>query len=116
MLLYRHGLLHIPDEPPRLEILQVCHDSRMAGHLGIAKTTELISRNYWWSSLWKLVQAFVNSCDTCSWAKAPGHQPHGLFHPLLVTEGPLESISIDLIPKLPRSNNYDSIFMVVNNF
>ena len=66
--LYRHGLLYIPDEPPRVEILQV---SNMAGHIGIAKTTELISRNYWWSSLWKLVQALINSCDTCSWAKAP---------------------------------------------
>ena len=36
-LLYQQGLLYIHKGLLRLEILQVCHDSNMFGHFGIAQ-------------------------------------------------------------------------------
>lgn len=38
------GLFIIPPET-RLEVLRQCHDSKVAGHLGKARTQELVSRN-----------------------------------------------------------------------
>ena len=48
--------MYVPDGPPRLQVLQHCHDSPMAG-FGGRKTLELTSRHYWW----KLVQTDRNS-------------------------------------------------------
>ena len=43
------GLVYVPeDDPVRLRIIQQCHDSPLAGHLGQAKTLELVTRNYSW--------------------------------------------------------------------
>ena len=115
-LLYRHGLLHIPKGRSRLHILQTCHDSALAGHFGVMKTIELISRNYWWPSLRKSVASFVQSCDTCARAKTPRHLPYGLLHPLPVPEGPWKSISIDFITDLPSSQDHNAILVVVDRF
>ena len=43
-LLFRQTLLYVPDGPSRLKVVQQCHDTPMAGHFGIHKTFELISR------------------------------------------------------------------------
>jgi hypothetical protein len=34
-----------------LQVLEHCHDARMAGHFGIAKTMELVKRSFWWPHL-----------------------------------------------------------------
>ena len=41
--LFWQNLLYVPNGPPRLQILQHCHDTPMAGHFGVRKTLELIS-------------------------------------------------------------------------
>src|SRR5438552_8088804 len=47
-LLLHKNLIYIPqDDAIRLELLQQHHDSPLAGHFGIAKTHELLSRNYY---------------------------------------------------------------------
>ena len=44
------------------KILEQCHYA--IGHIGIDKTYELISRKYYWPSLYKQVTTYVNSCVT----------------------------------------------------
>ena len=39
------------------------------GHPGIYKTTELITRNYWWPGLQKDVQKYIQGCRTCQTVK-----------------------------------------------
>ena len=65
-LLFRNNILYVPDGPSRLQVLKYCHDNPMAGHFGINKTLELVSRNYWWPKLREFVQDYVHSCDVCS--------------------------------------------------
>jgi hypothetical protein len=46
-LVLHKGLVYIPENDDlKLRIPQQCHDSPVAGHLGQAKTLELVSRNY----------------------------------------------------------------------
>jgi hypothetical protein len=48
-LIFRDGLIYISDEDNiKLEILKSCHDSKISGHLGQAKTLKIVSRNYFW--------------------------------------------------------------------
>ena len=72
--------MYVPDGPCCIHIVKECHDDALAGHFGVAKTLELISRSYWWPQPWKLVKNFVKTCDTCARAKAVHHRPYGYFN------------------------------------
>ena len=50
-LLFRNNQLYIPDGSCPLKLLRHCPDSAMAGHYGVLKTSELVTRNYWWPDL-----------------------------------------------------------------
>jgi len=65
-LLLRNNLIYVPEGPIRLKILRECHDNTLAGHFGMARIHELMSRNYWWPQMNKLLREYVKSCDTCA--------------------------------------------------
>ncbi len=113
-LLYRHGLLYVPDCPSRLEIMKARHDSKLSGHFGVRKTLELVSRDYWWPKCKDYVRDYVRSCDVCSRAKKPRHAPHGLLQPLPVPESRWSSVSTDFIVQLPKSKGYDAVAVYVD--
>ncbi len=78
-LLLRNNVIYVPKGPIRLKILRECHDNTLAGHFGIARTHELVSRTYWWLKMNKLLREYVKSCDTCARSKAPKHNSFGLL-------------------------------------
>ena len=113
-LLLRNGLVYVPDIPSRLDILQSRHDSLLAGHFGISKTFELVSRDYWWPQLRVFIQDYIKSCDICCRSKAVRHKPYGPLLPLPVPNRSWQSISMDFITDLPLSNGHDSILVIVD--
>ena len=66
----------------RTEILKKYHDSPSSGHLGIKRTEELITRNYWWPELHKDVKDHVKSCETCARSKYSRHKRYDYLRPL----------------------------------
>jgi len=78
-LLLRNNLIYVPKGPIHLKILRKCHDNTLAGHFEMARTHELVSRNYWWPKMNRLLREYVKSCDTCARSKAPRHRPFGLL-------------------------------------
>ena len=114
--LFRNNLMYVPDGPCRIRIMKECHDDALAGHFGVAKTLELISRSYWWPQPWKLVKQFVKTCDTCARAKAVHHRPYGLLQPLPNPNRPWASISTDFITDLPDIDGFNSVLVVVDRF
>ena len=60
------GRIYVPDNKDlRRRIISQYHDSQVAGHLGQAKTLELISRDYWWPQMSRHVGLYTSNCDTC---------------------------------------------------
>jgi len=59
----------------RGEIIQLHYNTPIGGHGGRWKTTELVTRNYWWPGVTKEVERYVNGCNACqrykNWSKAP---------------------------------------------
>ena len=98
----------------RLKILRSRHDSALAGHPGVAKTLELISRNYLWKGLKRDVEIYVAGCAVCQRTKLNTQGEHGHLRTLEVPERPWQHITMDFIEKLPESNGYDSILVVVD--
>ena len=62
--------LYLPIGEIRDLILNECHDSRYAGHLGMKKTAELVQRDFFWPTLQQDVTSYVQTCEECQRNKA----------------------------------------------
>jgi hypothetical protein len=114
-LLLRNNLIYVPeDNSLRLELMRQHHDDPLAGHFGIPKTFELLSRNYWFPRMHAFVKSYIASCDLCSRGKPSRHPRHGELAPLPAPSGPWKSVSCDFIVDLPISNGFDSILVFVD--
>jgi len=49
----------------RAEIIWLYHDVPVAGHRDRWKTTELVTRNYWWLGVIRDIGRYVKGCDMC---------------------------------------------------
>ena len=115
-LLFKGGQLCIPKCSMRDNIIQEKHSGALSGHFGLDKTLELVHRNYFWPKLQKDVRKFVEECTICQKSKGKSTNA-GLYQPLPIPSRPWESISMDFVMGLPRTQKgYDSIFVVVDRF
>jgi hypothetical protein len=114
-LVLKDGLVYVPAaDEIKVKILQECHDSKTAGHLGQKNTLERVSRDYYWPRMRQFVNEFVDTYETCARNKVPRHRPQGLLQPLPIPTGAWHSVSMDLIVELPKSNGFDAIFVCVD--
>jgi hypothetical protein len=116
-ILLHEGLVCVPDNQElKKQILQECHDSPMAGHFGITKTFDLVSRTFHWPGMRKYIMDYVGGCDICQRSKSSNHKPYGLLQPLPIADRPWASISVDFITQLPESNGFSAICVFVDRF
>ena len=110
-----NGRIYVPDASDlRLRVLRACHDHPTAGHWGQNKTQQLVLRDYSWPGLRLYVRDYCKSCTTCARTKVPRHLPYGTLKQLPIPPRPWDSISMDLIEKLPISDGYTDILVVVD--
>ena len=114
-LLYRIERLWVPAALQKA-ILESEHNTKIAGHMGMDKILELITRNFWWPGIADLVCNYIRSYHKCQCNKAPRHVPAGLLKPLELHYTPWRSIAMDFITNLPVLNGCDSIWVMVNPF
>ncbi len=114
----RNGLIYLkhtdriclPDKQQlRLDVLHDCHDIAISGHQGTHKTLELVKRQWHWPGLDKFVTDYVTQCDSCQRNKSSRQATAGLLQPLPVPDSPWQSVSMDFIVALPKSDQYDAI-------
>ncbi|CCE34844.1 uncharacterized protein CPUR_08783 [Claviceps purpurea 20.1] len=114
-LLYRKGRLWVPTTLQR-DVLTSEHDTKVAGHMGMDKTAELITRNFWWPNLDATVRDYVRGCLECQRNKSPKHAYYGLLQPMELHYKPWQSVAMDFITDLPLSNGCDSIWVMIDPF
>ena len=108
-----------PTPEQRKEIIQTRHDDRTAGHPGINKTIELVTRDFTWPGLRKDVERYIQECDTCAKAKHSRHKPYGLLQSPAMPNEAWSRVAMDFVVKLPKSKEpltgveYDSILVIV---
>jgi len=110
-LIYRQHRLCIPDVPDiKKQLLQEHHDTRISGHLGRDKTSQILRRNYWWPGLERSVRDYVKTCPTCQRSKPSNQSPAGLLQPLPTPEHRWDEVTMDLITQLPKTpRGFDAI-------
>lgn len=111
-----HERLCVPQDSDLIKlILSELHDSKTAGHQGVARTFDLVRRAFYWPRLYRSVQEYVKSCEECQKNKPSNQLPLGLNQPLDIPTSPWQSISLDFITQLPRTQaGYDAILVVVD--
>jgi len=114
-IVYMKGRIYVPNNKKLKEkILQENHDSVDIGHPGQQQMLELIKRNYWWPELKKDIKKYVQGCFKCQQNKVQHQRKSGELHPLKISQGPWQKISINIIGLLPRSNRIDAIMVIVD--
>jgi RNase H-like domain found in reverse transcriptase/Integrase zinc binding domain len=114
-----HGsaLVVVEDNELRREVSSLYHDHRLAGHPGVSKTLDLLTRDYWWPMVKDFVTSYVKGCAVCQSSKANTVRPKPPPFPITpVTEAaPFETVAIDLITDLPASEGFDAIFTITDH-
>ena len=113
--LWYQGRIWIPEkEELTTTLINQHHDIPYASHGGTAKTTELISRKYYWPKISETIKQYIKNCDTCRSIKAVWHVPYRLLQPNQAPDKPLKSIAMDFITDLPIPNGHDAILVAID--
>lgn len=62
------------------------------------------------------IENHVKSCIECQKTKVSRKKTYGKLMPLPIATGPWKSVSMDFIVKLPLSNGFNAILVVVDRF
>ena len=121
---FRDGLLYYavhPTEPPRIlvplndvlrtRILVEYHDCPAGGHLGREKTYLAVSRDFYWSHLYKWVRKYVRTCDMCQRVK-PTPSSQAPLRSLQIPEACWQSVSMDFVFGLPPDKHGNTGLLV----
>lgn len=99
----------------KAQIFLGAHAHIYAGHFGVQKTEELITRYFWWPGLREFVKSQVQKCDSCQRNKPLNRPSSGKLMPLPVPGYRWEVVSLDFITDLPKTNNgYDAVCVFVD--
>ena len=61
-----------------IKVLELCHDSPMAGHLGVKRTQDRVSKQFWWHGVNDDTVEYCRSCEKCM-RRNPKHRKEGLL-------------------------------------
>ncbi len=64
----------------------------------------------------KTVDAYIKGCEVCQHMKMSTQDKAVPLHPNVIPIGPWTHISVDMITRLPKSNGYDALLVIVNRF
>ena len=88
----------------RKYVMSIAHDTITGDHLGIRKTREKITSNFYWPGIDGDVARYCHSCDVCQKTVNKGTVPKVPLQSVLVVYVPFKRVAVDLIgPKDPPS-------------
>jgi hypothetical protein len=112
------------DVPVELQeaVIRQHHDDPVHGHPGVARTMELIQRNYDFQGMKEKVSFFIRQCADCQKNKHSTHAPYGEMQAIQVPDGPWTDIAMDFVTGLPASRDpvtkitYNAILVIIDRF
>ncbi|GBG62860.1 hypothetical protein CBR_g34231 [Chara braunii] len=102
-------------ESLRSLLLGESHDA--TDHFGYKKTAANLLQRFWWPTMMRDAQLYVETCQVCQRDKPRTQAPLGLLKPLPIPERPGESLSMDFMDTLITSKSgMRHIFVIVDRF
>jgi len=92
------------------------HNLKVAGHVAMGPTFELITWNFYWRNIEIDIPKYSNMCDNCQRTNGPRHTKHGSLHALEQGCKPCTHICMDSVTDSPESDSTTTRFVVVDLF
>ena len=102
-------------ESMKQEILNEAHNSWLAGHGGIFKTTERLKADFWWPRMDSDIADHVSRCTTCQATTNKGELLSGPLQPLPQPTGPNRRVHADLFGPLKSSTAGNRYVLVLTD-
>ena len=116
------NLVSVPDIPHKIPLREAlvreCHDTPYGGHRGVNKTEAAMRAVFYWPNMQRTIGKYVRSCITCNRNKTMRTNKIGL-HPNEVPRGPMHSVTLDFVTKLPKAGPggaYTVVAVLVDRF
>ncbi|XP_052710767.1 uncharacterized protein LOC128185133 [Crassostrea angulata] len=98
-------------------VMKLAHETLMDGHLGVKKTIDRVTSEFYWPGVQADIRRFVNSCDICQRTT-----PKGKIHPVplgrmpLISE-PFHRVAADIVGPLdPRTTKGNKYILTIIDF
>ena len=98
----------------RDHILDIAHDK--AGHLGIMKTTDRITQNFYWPNIIHDVRNHCKSCVQCQFMNKTKKSQKQLARPLPIIDIPFKRIGIDIKGPFTVTENGNKYILVICDY
>lgn len=87
------------------------------GHFGVAKTEQLLKREYWFCDMRGKVEKVLRNCTECILAERKSGKLEGFLQSIDKGESPIDTYHIDHIGPLPSTKKmYNHVLVVVDAF
>ena len=98
----------------RLIEIIINHAHNIIGHFGQFKISQYIRRYFWWQSMSHHIESYCKTCGICATSKDANSKLKGLLHSLPIPDRPWQSIGLDFMGSLPKSNNFDYLLVIID--
>ena len=115
-LVMKCNKIYIPDDRQlKTQLLEIYHDNKLAGHMGVRKTIQLISRQLHWSGLTSDVTDWIKTCSVCCKSKTSTQKPIGLLKSIDPPNRNWQCVHMDFVGPLVNSKGYDFLLVVIDS-
>jgi hypothetical protein len=103
-LLWRNNRLYIPNKDTlRQDALYWHHDVPWMAHLGVQKTVEMVSAQFYWPLMQSDIEQYIETCHKCQSNKIDRRRNVPALSPLVPPTSCWRTVGVDLIVDLPQS-------------
>lgn len=96
----------------RREVLKELHDSPTAGHNGVERTYQRVSKSYYFPGMKRYITEYIKDCNECQRYKPSNLKPAGLLQTPVPAQR-FEVLAMDLFGPLPAGANDERwVFLV----
>ena len=106
------SLLFCVPEAMEISILNKYHDE--IGHVGIDKTTDLISKSYWFPKIREKVASHIQNCLKCIVYSSKQSKEEGFLNSIPKPNQPFEVIHVDHYGPVDNGRSLKHIFVVID--
>ncbi|XP_050709220.1 protein NYNRIN-like [Eriocheir sinensis] len=97
-------------------VLQVAHESPLAGHFSHRKTESKVSDNFFWPGMWADIRDYCRSYDICQRKSYKGQVKPVPLQPLPVVTEPFSRVAVDVVGPLspPSADGHWYILILID--
>ena len=96
----------------RGHLLDACHNSLLAGHLGVTKTVQRVKQRFYWPHMASDVKLHIRSCEVCASANGAYKSYRAKLADFRVG-APLDRIAVDILGPLRTSSSGNKYILVL---